>query len=331
MINKVSFFIVLAVTGTLSFSCKKEYTDKYNIIPGDTVRVMGYNHIVSFSLQKPGSDSLLQAAFVNDSIMVYWPSYWPLPDSVAPQIIIADSASITPTKGTKVPLRTGTQYVVTAQSKATRTYTIKLMVNQPQPWITGRIGFPVLPGRSIAITGDFILPDTILTKLYLVPIHSTGEVKVPLTSISITGCNLIIPAIDTGMYTIKLVSGWRTAIVKNENNSAVPFTVYVKDPTLPNMTISWPGAMTLQRGATFTLTGTNIRAVHECSARADASSPYYPLEIVQVELNAITLKIPSDYPVGEYSSLRFRTPYTSSTLGIYSVNLAAGNRLTISQ
>jgi hypothetical protein len=313
------------------FSCKKDYIDKFNIIPGDTVRVMGYNHIVSFSLQKPGSDSLLQAAFVNDSILVYWPSHWPLPDSVAPDIIIADSAAITPSPGTKVALQTGTQYVVTAQSKATRTYTIKLMVNQPQPWITGRIGIPVIPARSMNVAGDYILTDTNFTKLFLVPVYKTGEVKVPLTSINITGCSFNIPAIDTGMYTIKLVSGWRTAIVKNENNSTVPFTVYVKDPTLPNMTITWPGAVTLQRGATFTLTGTNIRAVHECSARIDVAAPYYPLEIVQVELNAITLKIPSDYPVGEYSSLRFRTPYTSSTLGTYPVNLAAGNRLTIRQ
>jgi hypothetical protein len=71
---------------------------------------------------------------------------------------------------------------------------------------------------TLTFIGEYIIPDPALTALYLVP-HSEGvEVPMQITRVNETELQAIIPTtVDTGRYTLKLVSGWRTAW-----NSALP-------------------------------------------------------------------------------------------------------------
>lgn len=182
-------------------ACKKEYPD------------YPYNDIKQFVIKNVnGAD--LKAAFNNNDIILYWPPFVNVPDSITPQITVAERAAIHPASGTKVPFNETTVYTVTAQDGSIRTYKLVVATNQP-PLAVKYVQEPMKLGAEFEISGEYFIPDTNQTKLYLV----SGDKKVfQLYGNSFNVFNhgrisTIIPLsdqLDTVLYSVQLVSGVRS-------------------------------------------------------------------------------------------------------------------------
>jgi hypothetical protein len=185
----------------LLFSCKKEFEDA------------PYNSIERFTVTDPASGTSYRAVIKDDTLLVYWAQFAAMPDSISPEIIVAEHAAITPASGVKVAFSETTTYKVVAQNGSTKNYVLKPLSNQPPP--TYEIFTPdLLPGDLLVIGGEYFIPDTVQTKLYLV--NSTTQVQIPGASFSLltnAEIDANIPAdIPAGTYDLKLVTGKRTAI-----------------------------------------------------------------------------------------------------------------------
>src|SRR5262245_54294289 len=111
-------FIALAISFV---SCKKEYVNRINTIPGDTTFVSGMNYIKTFEIKEYSADTVIKASITADSIIIYWPSFSrALPDSIAPVITLPDSATISPASGKNVAFKTGATYTVTSAAGTTK-------------------------------------------------------------------------------------------------------------------------------------------------------------------------------------------------------------------
>lgn len=86
-----SSLLILPVI-VLFTSCKKQYTD------------YSYSNLVSFSL-KGNDGEILKGAITAQDITVYWPPFTKVPDSIIPQITIAERASISPASDKRSLLR----------------------------------------------------------------------------------------------------------------------------------------------------------------------------------------------------------------------------------
>jgi len=185
----------------LLFSCKKEYEDA------------PYNSIERFSVTDVTTGTSYRAVIKDDTLLVYWAQFANMPDSISPEIIVAEHATVTPASGTKVAFAETTTYKVTAQNGTTRNYVLKPLSNQPPP--TYEIFTPdVYPGDLLVIGGEYFIPDTTHTKLYL--INSSAQIQIPGANISLL-TNAEIDAtvpndIPSGTYDLKLVTGKRTLI-----------------------------------------------------------------------------------------------------------------------
>src|SRR5690606_16876204 len=102
-----AFLTLCAAVFTVTTSCESEYTTVYNDIPGDTLYVSGNAYIKSVTVQEFEDQQPMQAAIVNDTIKVLWVSYYEMPETITPSIILAGHASISPNPGTPVPFKTG--------------------------------------------------------------------------------------------------------------------------------------------------------------------------------------------------------------------------------
>lgn len=281
-------FLALLVPIT---SCKKE-----------TVNTpYPYHEIRTFRISTANEQSL-SAALTQKEIIIYWPSYLEMPDSIAPQITVSDHAVISPASGEKVPLKDGITYTVTAQNKDTTTYRVKLVINQPEVLINMSNGLLYLEyGTSInlaEVVQQFI-PDVKKTSVSLLDANNK-EIPLTISSIGGPGNPLVVdaPAVttaDTGLYKLKITSGIRAA------TSAQAFFKIV----FPNPLLTPPAAtIMVKRGATFTLSGSNIRSLTGTVLARKTDGGEYNLETVSNTLETITIKIPADFPEGDYNRLR---------------------------
>jgi len=216
--------VLVTVLMFVLYACKKEtvYTD------------YPYNSIEQFVLADAKGNPL-KAVIRGDSILVYWPPLQDVPDTIKPTIItLADRATIAPAAGEEVAFSKETSYTVTAQDGTERTYSLHPHINQPEPRMefSGRTFYlgadepdrkTLFSGdfRALAISGEYIIPDTNSTKVFLIDAVSNRELPIPMkyaTSLSYNAIGFIIPydnvaGIGPGDYLVKVNTGtWKKTI-----------------------------------------------------------------------------------------------------------------------
>ena len=308
----ISFFslcLVIAAIG-ITTSCEDEVVDRIVELPGDTVKVLAFNHIVSFRVSEFSADTVLEAVSKEDSLIIYWPSYRQKPGTIAPGITIAEGAAIEPASGESVPFTTGTRYTVTAENKSTRQYILIVVIYQPEPVyadnVVRRVNRPDGESGRIGLRGDHFIPDTAQTSLYLISWERPGEeTKLKTTEATINRFRAEVPAsLPNGYYRTRMVSGVRTVSKQD--------SVWVK---LPTPFINWSGSdlRVYSQGETFEVQGANFFDIKklEIFVGLDASSVpiFVPIEIISSTPTSMSLKLSEDFPVGTYSR---------TTLNIYS-------------
>ena len=297
-------FVISIVWLAIGFvSCKKEYVDKINTIPGDTIRVSGMNYIKSFEIKEYSTDTVLKAGITADSIIVYWPSYVRvLPDSIAPVITLPDSATISPASGKKVALKNGTTYTVTSAAGVTKKYILAVSQQSAVPWFYFNSPNITL-GDYITLFGDQFWQDTSQTKVYLVSASTGVAYKADIYTVALSGPRFIMPLnVPTNdLYDIKVVNGaftlYNTTEVRRNAISVVyPTAVTMNAAGLPSR---------VARGSVFSVRGTLLSNV--TSAALYAGGVYTPIEVVNVSSDKIELRIPAGMPTGLYTRIRVIT------------------------
>lgn len=196
------FFLSGLFTLLLFSSCQKEYLNT------------PYKDIESFII-KDALNNELKASLKGDSIIVYWPPFQDIKDKVTPEIKVSSGASVNPSSGQEINLKTGTSYVVTAQDGSIKKYVLKLALNQPIP-IINRIALTRL-GQSLLIIGEYFIPDSNQTKVFLID-KQNKEYQIHFSATDALWSNKIqstVPLdgkLDTGNFQIKLISGTNTLV-----------------------------------------------------------------------------------------------------------------------
>ena len=300
----ISFFslcLMIAAIG-ITTSCEDEVVDRIVELPGDTVKVLAFNHIVSFRVAEFSADTVLEAVSKEDSLIIYWPSYRQKPDTIAPDITIAEGAAIEPASGEGVPFNTGTRYTVTAENKSARQYILKVVIYQPEPVyrddLVRRVDRLDGESRPINIGGDHFIPDTEQTSMYLISWERPGEeTKLRTIEVTLTRFRAEVPAsLPNGYYRTRMVSGARTVSKQD--------SVWVK---LPAPFIDWRGSdlRVYSQGETFEVQGGNFFDIErlEVFVGLDANSVpiFVPIEIISSTPTSMSLKLSEDFPVGTYS------------------------------
>jgi hypothetical protein len=142
--NFYAFTLLIWVLAGLS-ACKKEYP------------ALPYNDIEQFTI-KDAAGNDIKASIDGTDIIVYFPPFQTVPDSISPAITVSGGATVQPASGTKVPYKNGTIFEVKAADGSTKTFRLKVLVNQPAPSI--EVGDTQLD-YGLTIAGEYLLPDTI--------------------------------------------------------------------------------------------------------------------------------------------------------------------------
>ncbi|PWV48226.1 hypothetical protein [Chitinophaga sp. S165] len=257
-----------------------------------------YNELKTFQVVV-GIGDTIHAAITNGDIILYWPFDRPVPASITPAISVSEHATVSPASGTSIALADSTSYVVTAETGANATYKLRLVINQPEPLINDGTDIAGRLGATTDIGGiTYLIPDTAFTKAYLVSVAGV-ETKCVINGFAELGANeyamnIETPSVDTGGYKLKVVSGTRTVI-----SERYYLKIIYPIPTVNAVTT----ALTLKRGETFTLSGTNMRGMVTGRARLAGGQTYYDLELAEFDLTSVTYRIPADFPLGNYNLL----------------------------
>lgn len=186
--------ILLIIFAAAFPSCKKEYTD------------WPYNNIEKFAVMDQTGQEL-KALIQDGIILIQWPPFQTIPDSVAPEIVISERATVSPASGVRILFEDGQLYEVTAQDGSKKTYTLKISSNQPEPtYIVSETQVPL--GGTFGLIGEYFIADTNQTTLHLV---DKNQYEIKLSSFTLFNTVSIIPTIpldiDTGRYAIKFKTG----------------------------------------------------------------------------------------------------------------------------
>jgi hypothetical protein len=286
-----AYFLALTIMAVLTFSsCKKESV-KYP-----------YNNIERFTI-KDANGAELKASIENDNIILYYPPFQTVPDFINPAIVVSEKSTVEPASGTKVAFKDGVTFKVKAQDGSVKTYVLKRYVNDPAPQFEANTDAKI--GDYIRLTGEFMIPDTNRTKLYLVD-KNNKEIKVQglaFENFTASGLSALLPAtIDTGIYKIKLVTD-NQPLMKTNFHIAPPF---LRILISPDMT-------TVKRGDELILVSSD-NSLKYYKNNIDRMTVYVDLRnsrdvtITRVTDSEIRLRIPADFPLIniEYAGLYFK-------------------------
>ncbi|WP_123864732.1 hypothetical protein [Chitinophaga barathri] len=281
-------------------ACKKEY-EQYH-----------HTHIISFTIADVNG-SPVKALTDSGRISISWLHAWPLPDSVTPEIVLPEGAVITPASGTKVPLKEGFIYTITAADGTKQTWKLKLDIRQAEPVMTIQPGTVVRTGSVFTISGNNFVEDLAQTSLFLVDKNGADTIRLPVTALTFQSVSVTIPAtVDTGSYYIKMISGIKTAY------SASVKVMY------PLPVITWSTGTTYKRGETVTLKGTGLRNITGVGLGSTAiEGPFHALEVISHKIDEITLKIPADFPQAPYFMyIQYQSAATGTSTSYVFVRIA---------
>jgi hypothetical protein len=279
--------LIVIITG-----CKKE-TPAYP-----------YNDVTGFAISDAHGDTL-QAAISDNELIVYWPPFQDVPDSITPNIRLSARASITPATNVAVPFNDSTTYTVRAQNGSTKTFHLKVMINQPpidftiNPLNTNATGQPLLYTDNgiygyLQLGAQFFIEDTTQTSVMLVSANNTYPLHITagtLSKLSLS-CNLS-EDIPEGMYKVRVKSGYRT--FTNDQQ------VEVAHAPIPD-----PISQTLQKGGAFTLNGKWMSTVKAVTAYT-ANYEEVDFEVVNAADSQVSLKVPANAPSGTLSGYLYLT------------------------
>jgi len=286
----IGALLIILITVLAFSSCKKDYV-KYP-----------YNDIERFVI-KDANGADLKASIENDNIIVYYPPFQTVPDFINPQITTSDRATVEPASGTKVAFKTGTAFKVKAQDGTVKTYTLKTYLSAPTPTFTIS-DLPYRLGTDVYLTGEFMNPDTTISKLYMVSqtnkeiqIHSSSFTQFTASTLFFT----IPTSVDTGSYRIKLKTGDQI-LTKGPIHLDPPFLIL----NVPANTT------TVKRGAELVLQPVN-GSLKYYTSQISSQAVFYKPTAISVNVTSITnaelkLTIPTNFPLGDinFISLKFK-------------------------
>ncbi len=291
-------FICFCTCVTIAFltlvSCKKEYEK------------LPYNIIEQFLVDDGDGNTIKAVIGADQSILLYWPPFHPIPDSINPVIVVSENASVSPASGHTIALEEGTVYTVTAENGTVSQYHFKPMFNNPVPEFYVLDSTLLSFERKMIIRGEHIIPDTSETRLYLTGEDNNDIQIYPFEKIFSTTIETQLPQnVAEGYYYIKMVSG-RNTVMKG------PYKIRTYDnPFANNTTYSYTfneAGQTLAKGSnvsfSFTTSGGEIadyfiaRQRLWLASNVDGYSRLYEAERVSLTENTVVFRLPDDLPAG---------------------------------
>lgn len=300
-------YSLFALLVMVSVGCKKEYVDKYYLLPGDTTYVNGYTNIIAFQVNEFSKDTTLQAVITHDSIVLYWPWYRDLPDSIRPAITLPAKAVVEPLSGRVIAAKDGQAYTVTSEAGSKMIYKFYIDRRQPKPVVAGAGNEFMWIGANNTLTARWLLPDTSKTKVTLTALDGQHTYAVVMLNASTTQANFAIRSdVPPGKYDVNLVCGAYSiaSAIKNIEVVAEPFP-YVFDFGMQVKTK--PGAKVMLQGTYLSLITGAYLVVSWDTAEA------IPIAYRVVSDDVVEVTLPADVAPGTYAGISL----TSTPDGIY--------------
>jgi hypothetical protein len=215
----LNIFFSIIILGFVFVACKKE-TEK-----------LPYNLIEQFIVTDNEGSQVKAVVGVDGTILIYWPTFQHIPDSIIPSITVSKNATVQPASGVPIVFSDGFKYRVTAENGNITEYTLKTVVNNPMPEFSLSDTVFLAFDKKMVLRGKFFIPDTSQTKLFLVNAENNETAQVyPFDRIYSTTIETSLPTnLPESQYFVKLVSGFNT-IVKG------PYRIRTYDNAFANQT-----------------------------------------------------------------------------------------------
>lgn len=310
----VVWFFVIGMFGISS--CKKEYED------------YPYNDIEKFTVVDAVGNTL-EAALAGDSILIYWPPFQAIPDSISPVISISRNASISPASGEKVAFSKGIAYTVISESGFSKTYYLKPAINEPEVNITAAPNY-IMIGSPIEIRGQYFSTDTNRIALNLID-KDNNVIPVKMKAENLSSVFIQVPSPLDGSilpdedYSIQFISGANSFVYG-------PFTATATGSGLSNTGYHLDQEGTnIKRGATisFSYKASYIDKqyfnyqgdleLYILDKQTNAQTPYNA-KLLSVTDTKLTYQIGEDAPIGKITTAIAYGQYLST--GALAVRIA---------
>ncbi|PTT03407.1 hypothetical protein DBR11_02465 [Pedobacter sp. HMWF019] len=259
-----------------------------------------FTEIKSFTVPAVNGGEL-SIAIDQNTLTLYWPGYTNIPDSIAPVIVVAERAKISPASGKKVALKDGLTYTVTAQNGTSASYKLKVVNNQAPPQLNDESPLATKQYDQINLNGrvNYLIPDLEKTKAYLVD-GSGQEIRLMIVDLGRTALNLFVDTYDQtnlpapGKYKLKIVTGDKSVrsktdfITINKADFAPP---YIFNPSAQPIKV--------KRGTRVTLPFRNLSGNTITLISLDG---FNILDIVSVAADGkgLVVDIPTEHSTGEF-------------------------------
>lgn len=302
-IARLAYLMLVVTIGSLITACKKE-SPQYP-----------YKGISQFTIQD-ANGTALKAVIDNNDIIVYWPPFMNIPDSVTPVIKLSEKARISPASGQKVAFREGITFTVTAEDGSTQSYKLKPVINQPKPYYT--LSAQAVVGDIILFSeADYIIPDEKKTKLFLIS-KEGKEVPLVITYLKQNGLQAKVPAFDAGTYKLKFISGIYTMEDQVELIYGLPYI-----PWYEPVAIKRGSTIKLEIWNTYTTGATKITGVRLKGEKG----AFYPVSIKSYQAdNVVEIQIPDNLAAGVYNAIELTSKALSEP---FVQELPSGQEITV--
>ncbi|MBB6273318.1 hypothetical protein HDF26_003778 [Pedobacter cryoconitis] len=246
------------------------------------------------------------------TITVYIPFYYEL-NVIDPKVKLADGATLKETVEPVDVLSDKTTYTVTGADKTSTTYKLVIKIQQVNPLVlqesstatqTAQYGL----NTSMSIIGNFYTTDPNKLKVSLISKTTSKETDMdkgsdfsinPIEDIYSLSGLIIPPAIDTGLYYIKVKkSGIST-------QSKYPVRLKYLQPYIVVIT-----AGTFKQGDTFTIKAGNSVFVNFTSFSVNIKGQEVEFPIVSYSRTEAVIKVPETLATGSYGTVAFTARFT---------------------
>lgn len=210
MFRIILAFLLLGSIGLYSCS-KTEY--EYQQRP--------YKDIQLFTIT--GSYGVPVKGFIkNDTIQVNWNPDVKMPETITPEIVVSDKATVHPASGSPVAFSDTTRFRVTAEDGTVKTFYLKIVLNVPTPVLVSANGgnpIPWLSSTQVTLSGEYFLANTDTSEIsvYMQRMADGVETQLSIIRNRTTNYQIVanLPAFsveqDTGVHKVYVKAGKRVA------------------------------------------------------------------------------------------------------------------------